>query len=80
MDMVRESISQGHGQRESISKRKNGKAARPSGVVSEMVKAAVEARDDMITDLVNHIIAERVILAEWELSSIVNCYKGKGDS
>ena len=66
--------------RESISKMKNGKAAGLSGVVSEMVKAAGEAGVDMITDVVNQIIAEGVIPAECELSTIVNCYKEKGDS
>ena len=34
----------------------------------------------MITDLTNQITVEVVILAEWELNSIVNCYKGKDDS
>ena len=67
--------------RESVSKIKNGKFAGPSrGFVSEMVKAAGEARVHMIADLVNHIIVEGVIPAEWELSIILNCYKGKGDS
>ena len=44
----------------------------------ETVKAA--RRVDVITDLVNRIVVEGVIPAEWELSTIVNCYKGKGDS
>ena len=47
-------------------------------VVLEMVKVAREARADMINDLVNHDIVV-VIPAEWELSTIVYCYKGKGD-
>ena len=58
---------------------KNGKTAGPSGVVSEMVKVPGEAGVDMITDLINHIMV-RVVLAEWELSTIVNCYKGEGNS
>ena len=45
---------------------KNGKTAGPSSSVSEMVKAAGEARADMITELVNEIIV-RVIPAEWGL-------------
>ena len=44
----------------------------------EMVKVAGEARVDMINDLVNHNIVG-VIPAEWELSTIMHCYKGKGD-
>ena len=39
-----------------------------------MVKAAEEAGADIITDQV----IEGVIPAEWELSTNVNCYKGKG--
>ena len=60
--------------RESINKTDNGKAAGPSGLVSKMVKVAGEARVDMITDLVNRIIVERVIPAKCELGTIVNCY------
>ena len=41
--------------RESVSKMKNGKNARPSGLVSEMVKVAGETGVSMITDLVNQI-------------------------
>ena len=63
-----------------VSKMKNGKAAGPSGIVSEMVKAAGEVGIDMITNLVNQIIMEGCIPIDWELSTIVNCYKGKGDA
>ena len=34
----------------------------------------------MIADSLNQIIREGVVPAEWELSTIVNCYKGKGDA
>ena len=60
-------------------KMKYGKAAHPSGLVSEIVKVAGETGFEMITDLVNQIIVE-VIPAEWKLSTIVNCDKWKGDS
>ena len=40
-----------------------------------MVKAEV----NMITDLVNQVIGG-IIPAEWEPSTIENCYKGKRDS
>ena len=66
--------------RESISQMKNGKDARPSGVVSDMLKAAGEPGVDMITSLVNQSTVERVIPAEWELTTIVNCFKGKDNS
>ena len=59
---------------------KNGKIAVPSGVVSDLVKAAGEAGFDMIMDQENKIIVEGVIPAEWEPNNIVNCYKGKRDS
>ena len=45
-----------------------------------MIKSAEEARFDVITDLVNRIMVEGVIPAELELSTIVNCRKGKGDA
>ena len=47
--------------RQSISKIRNGNVAGQSGVE----KGAGEAGADMITDLVNQIIVERVIVAEW---------------
>ena len=59
---------------------KNGKASGLSGVVSEMIKAAGEAGVDMITDLVNQIVAEVNIPVEGEYSTILNCYKRKSDS
>lgn len=42
-----------------------------------MVKAAEEAEVDMITDLVNQIIRQEAIPAEWELSTVVKYYKEK---
>ena len=59
-----------------VSKMKNGKAAGPSGIVSEMVKAAGEVGLHMVTNLVNQIIMEGCILIDWELSTIVNCCRG----
>ena len=49
-------------------------------MVLEMVKARREAGFDTITDLVNQIIVEGVTPVEWQRSTIINCYKGKGDS
>ena len=56
--------------RESVSKIKNGMAAGPSGVVSEMVKTAGKARGVMITELVNQVKVG-FIPAELELSTVV---------
>ena len=66
--------------RESIMKMKNGKALGTSGILSEMVKVAWVAGVYIITDVVNQIIVEGVIPAEWKLSTIANFNKGKGDS
>ena len=63
-----------------VKKMKKRKAAGPSGIVPEMIKAAGELGLEMIADLLNQIIREGVVPAEWELSTIVNCYKGKGDA
>ena len=60
--------------RESISKMKKGKASGQIIIVSEMVKVAGQAGGDMITDLVNQIIVEGFISAEWKVSTFVNCY------
>ena len=57
----------------------NKKAAGPSGMMSEMVKAAGGAKVDRITRPSNQTIGG-VIPAEWELNTIVNCHKEKGDS
>ena len=42
-----------------------------------MVFTAREAGFDITTGLVNQIIVEGDIQVEWELSTIVNIYKGK---
>ena len=66
--------------REAVSKMKKAKAAGPSGVVAEMLKAAGETGIEMITNLTNQIVREGVIPADWDLSTIVNCYKNKGEA
>ena len=65
--------------RDSVSKIKNGKASGPLGLVPEIVKMAGETGVGTITDLINQILVG-VIPAEWELSTITNCYKRKGDA
>ena len=63
--------------RELVGVMKNGKAAVPSGLVSEIAEEAGGAGIDMITALVNQILG--VIPAEWELS-IISCSKVKRDA
>ena len=64
--------------RESINGMESAEDADISGL--KMFKSAEGAEIVMIADLVNHIIVEGVISIEWELITIVNYYKGKGDA
>lgn len=65
---------------EAVNKMKTGKAAGPTGVVIEMLKAGGDACIDLVTDLVNAIIHDGEIPSDWQVSSIVNCFKGKGEA
>ncbi|MBJ5491528.1 hypothetical protein JGG48_23600 [Salmonella enterica subsp. enterica serovar Derby] len=58
---------------------KKGKAAGPTGVVTEMLKASQEVGVQWLTDLSNRIIDEGRIPGDWEKSVIIPIYKGKGD-
>ena len=66
--------------KEAICKMKNGKAAGPSGVTIEMVKAGGELSTDLVHDLISDIVGEAVIPKDWKDSIIINCFKGKGDA
>ena len=65
-----------------ISKMKSGKAAGPSGIVLEMIKAAGHTGATMICDLATAIIRDGKLKVptDWEQSFIVCLYKGKGDA
>jgi hypothetical protein len=63
-----------------VSAMKLSKAAGPSGVVSEMLKAAGTDGVAWMTELFNKIIAEEKIPDEWKKSWMVTVYKGKGDA
>ena len=63
-----------------ITKMASGKAARPSGIVAEMLKPVGEAGAEEVCDLVENIISEGCIPTDWQESFIVNLYKGKGDA
>ena len=58
---------------------KIGKAAGPTGVVSEMMKAAGGFGSRWMTDLINNIVQEGCISDDWRKSNLVPVYKGKGD-
>ena len=66
--------------KKAISKLKSGKAAGPSGIVEEMIKAAGDTGATMIRDLVTAIIRDGKVPTDWEESFIVCPYKGKGDA
>ena len=57
---------------------KTGKAAGPTGVVSEMMKAAGGFGSRWMTDLINSIVKEGCIPDDWRKSILVSVYKGKG--
>ena len=57
---------------------KMGKAAGPTGVVSEMMKAAGGFGSRWMTDLINNIVKEGCIPDDWRKSILVPVYKGKG--
>ena len=65
--------------KKAINKLSLGKAAGPSGIVAEMLKAAGSSGASMIRDLIEDIIFENRIPSEWQESHIVSVYKGKGD-
>ena len=57
-----------------------GKAASPSSIVAELLKAAGSSGASMIRDLIEDNIFENRIPSEWQESHIVSVYKGKGDA
>ena len=59
---------------------KVGKAADPSGIIAEMLKAAGDLCYPMLVDLANAMIYNHEIPSDWENSFIINLYKGKGDA
>ena len=57
---------------------KAGKEPGPSGIVVEMIRAAGDMGASMIRDLAAAIIRDGKVPSDWEQSSIVCLYKGKG--
>ena len=56
------------------------KAAGPTGVVSEMMKASGGFGSRWMTDLIDNIVKEGCIPDDWRKSILVPVYKGKGDT
>ena len=65
--------------RQAIQDIKVRKAAGPSGVTAEMIKAAGEQAVDWLTSICNRIVKEEAIPESWQMSELVPIYKGKGD-
>ena len=63
----------------SLRRMKNKKAAGPSGVATDMLKAAPDICSKTTADLMNTIIREGNVPADWSDSIIVSLFKGKGD-
>ena len=66
--------------KKAISKRRADKAAGPSGIVVEMIRAAGDKGVPMIHDLTAAIIRGGKVPSDWEQSFIICLYKGKGDA
>ena len=58
---------------------KKEKVAGPSGVVLETIISSKEHIVPHLTKLANCIIFEEKIPEDWNMSHIINCFKGKGD-
>ena len=63
-----------------LRKMKCGKAAGPSGIIGEMLKAAGEVGIELLTELTEVVFCNGVIPTDWQASFILNLYKGKGDA
>ena len=66
--------------KKAISKIRSGKAAGPSGIVVEMIKAAGDTGATMVSVLATAIIRDGKVPTDQEQSFIVCLYKGKGDA
>ena len=66
--------------RKALRKMKCGKAAGPSGIIVEMLKAAGEVGIELLTELREVVFCNGVIPTDWQESFILNLFKGKGDA
>jgi hypothetical protein len=58
---------------------KSRKAGAPTGLVGDMLKAAGSRGVKRMTEVCNLVVNEGCIPIDWELSTLVPLYKGKGD-
>ena len=59
---------------------KSGKAAGPSGIVVEMLKTAGSKGIEFLRELIISVVKHGKIPEDWEMSYILNLFKGKGDA
>ena len=63
-----------------LGKMKSGKAAGPSGIVVEMLKAAGSKGIEFLRELIISVVKHGKIPEDWEMSYILNLFKGNGDA
>ena len=63
-----------------LAKMKSGKAAGPSGIIVEMLKAAGSKGIVFLRELTKSVVKHGKIPEDWEMGFILNLYKGKGDA
>ena len=63
-----------------VSKMKCGKAAGPSGIIVEMLKAAGEKGVELVRKVAEAVFNSGMTPVDWEESFILNLYKGKGEA
>ena len=59
---------------------KGSKAADPSGIIAEMLKAAGEDGVELARQLVQAVFSSGEIPADWKESYILKLYRGKGEA
>jgi hypothetical protein len=59
---------------------KKGKAAGPTGVTSDLLKATGRVGVRELTNIVNQLLAGKELPDDWKSSSTIPIYKGKGDA
>ena len=64
---------------EAIKVMKAGKVGGPSKVVGEMLEAAGKKGIKRLTELCNQVVREGAIPREWQLTTLIPIFKGKGD-
>ena len=62
-----------------IGQMKSRRAGGPTELVGEIIRAANQVGVKKMTEICNMVVDERKIPKDWELSTLLPIYKGKGD-